>query len=92
MTDYTLTWTNGKSSVLVYNKRFINDYFKETIPGIFTLGKDTKEAHEFISVQRKAENCAIIDQHTDPREIEKENNELTEIWKKLVGQYNKIRS
>jgi len=80
-TDYTLTWTNGKKlPVLVYNKRFINDHFKETIPGIFTLGKDTKEAHEFISVQRKeAENCAkIIDQHTRSLEkLKKENNELT---------------
>jgi wobble nucleotide-excising tRNase len=46
---------------LVYNRDFVSANFGETskIGGIFTLGKDSKEAQEFIAEQRtKIEGCA----------------------------------
>jgi len=46
---------------LVYNRDFVKENFGETskISGIFTLGKSSKEALEFISEQKaKADECA----------------------------------
>jgi AAA15 family ATPase/GTPase len=38
--------------ILVYNQRFINDYFytSESLPGIFTLSRENKESKEAISI------------------------------------------
>jgi len=49
-----LTWVNEPLQTVVYNRSFVEENFGETsrIGGIFTLGKDTKEAQEYIAEQR----------------------------------------
>lgn len=46
----SLEWSNGKLETIVYNRDFIRESFSQSssIKGIFTLGKDTKEAKEHI--------------------------------------------
>ncbi|MDR2666764.1 MAG: AAA family ATPase [Holosporales bacterium] len=57
-----IVWSSGNPlGTLVYNRDFVTANFGETskIGGIFTLGKDSKEAQEFISEQRvKVAECA----------------------------------
>lgn len=50
-----LEWKNHESEVLVYNRDFVKDNFLQSdkIKGIFTLGKDSKEAKEFIEKTTK---------------------------------------
>ena len=58
-----ITWNGEPIQTLVYNKEFVESDFGETakIGGIFTLGKDSKETHEFIVTQRlEAEKCETL--------------------------------
>lgn len=69
----TITWENGKEHpVLAYNKRFVKANFGESskLGGIFTLGKDTKEAQEFIAVQREEakKSSTLIETFTKSKE------------------------
>jgi wobble nucleotide-excising tRNase len=55
-----ISWDSTPIQTLVYNREFIAGNFGETskIGGIFTLGKDSKEAQEFIIEQRsKTDEC-----------------------------------
>jgi wobble nucleotide-excising tRNase len=60
-TGATVSWsTSDLLQTLVYNRDFVSESFGETskIGGIFTLGKDSKEAQEFIVEQRtKVDEC-----------------------------------
>lgn len=50
--DCSLTWSNNDQlETLVYNKNFIEKYFKEDLRGIFTLGKDEKNNLEVINTK-----------------------------------------
>lgn len=54
--ECSIEWKNeNKLETLVYNKDFIEGNLKrcDSIKGIFTLGKDTKEAREFIENAKK---------------------------------------
>ncbi|WP_291630999.1 AAA family ATPase [Clostridium sp.] len=64
-----IIWNNEELNTIVYNKDFIDENFSnsESIKGIFTLGKDTKEAKEAI----EAFKSRIDKINTD---IEKYNN------------------
>jgi wobble nucleotide-excising tRNase len=56
-----INWENDNSlPFLVYNKSFVNQQFSQqkNIGGIFTLGKDTKDAKEFITIKsHKFDEC-----------------------------------
>jgi wobble nucleotide-excising tRNase len=55
-----ITWINEPLQTLAYNRNFVEDNFAETskISGIFTLGKESKEAQEYIAEQRaKVGDC-----------------------------------
>ena len=60
-TGAEVSWSSpAPLHTIVYNRDFVNANFGETskIGGIFTLGKDSKEAQEFIAEQRtKADGC-----------------------------------
>lgn len=62
--DCNVKWEEGrKLPVLVYNKKFVKENFglKENINGIFTLGKDMKEAQEYIAEKREAaQECSRL--------------------------------
>ncbi|MDR1867183.1 MAG: AAA family ATPase [Treponema sp.] len=59
-----ILWSSPRPlQTLVYNRDFVRTNFGETakIGGIFTLGKDSKEAQEFIAEQRiKADECVKL--------------------------------
>ncbi|HHX59364.1 MAG TPA: AAA family ATPase [Epulopiscium sp.] len=82
--DCDVLWENGnKLSVLVYNKKFVEDNFEESkkINGIFTLGQDTKETQEFIEdCRKKAKNCdKLIETYTKSKSaLEREKDKLEE--------------
>lgn len=46
-----ISWSNRSIQTMVYNSDFVKENFLQStsIKGIFTLGKDTKEAREFIN-------------------------------------------
>lgn len=50
-----INWEDESIQTVVYNKNFVDKNFlqSDTIKGIFTLGKDTKEAKEIINNKRK---------------------------------------
>lgn len=98
-----IVWeSDNQLPVLVYNKRFIEDVFDENkaISGIFTLGKDSKEAHDFIKEQRIkiGQHSDLIQNYTKSKkgmidEIEKLNTNLEDdCWKtqqKIGEKYSK---
>lgn len=50
-----LTWRNDRPlDVLVYNRDFIDDNYRERLPGVFTLGEDSIETLQQIEQTRKA--------------------------------------
>lgn len=50
-----VSWKNTPLETLVYNRDFVSTHFaqSDSIKGIFTLGKDSKEAQDFISETKK---------------------------------------
>lgn len=82
-----IEWENDEElETLVYNKRFINDNFNNcnSIKGIFTLGKDTKEAKELIEQ-------AKIQQEENKVQIETLNKSLTQINKNVDSENNILK-
>ena len=84
---------------LVYNRNFVSANFGETskIGGIFTLGKDSKEAQEFIAEQRaKADECVkLIDgfnlskNQLQQKQQKCDNNFEDACWK-VKGKYDEV--
>lgn len=51
-----LTWTNGREvERLVYNSDFVENNFKSTVKGIFTLGEESAETLEKINKAKEAQ-------------------------------------
>jgi wobble nucleotide-excising tRNase len=68
-------------NVLVYNRKFINDYFFETddLKGVFTLSKQNKDAEE--KIRDAEENIAILDtaKQSKTKEVESQQGELSRL-------------
>lgn len=95
-----IEWDNDeKLETLVYNKHFVKENFQNcnSIKGIFTLGKDTKEAKEFIESAKKQKEENKTQMETLKKSlsqinqsINNENNNFKELcWsEKQVGEKN----
>ena len=85
-----------KLKALVYNKEFRNRNFgKGTIPGVFTLGEESKELNEKID-GKKSQLDELNDELTQTEEaLEEKNNAKTNleenfknfVWKKIYKKY-----
>lgn len=75
----SLNWENSKIETIVYNKSFVENNFGQSnsIKGIFTLGKDAKNAQKFIDKAKKKkddlqEEIDGIQRNIDRKKKEKE--------------------
>ena len=86
-----ISWANRPIQTMVYNSDFIKENFLQStsIKGIFTLGKDTKEAREFINnakeeiekLKREIEGNKKVLEKKDNDKLAEKNNIQNICWK-----------
>ncbi|MTI88310.1 MAG: hypothetical protein FH748_10110 [Balneolaceae bacterium] len=84
--DYKHSSVDGldeSHDILVYNETFIQDIFyeSESLPGIFTLSKENKEAEQRIANAEKEINRIEKEKEVKEKELANEESHLTEIRK-----------
>lgn len=81
--DCSIEWSEEEKEILVYNQKFIHDYFyqPDSLKGIFTLSKENKKALETIK-NRENEKLKLLEQKT---EKEKERNKIENALKDIIS-------
>ena len=80
--DCSIEWSEEEKEILVYNQKFIHDYFyqPDSLKGIFTLSKENKKALETIK-NTENEKLKLLEQKT---EKEKERNKIENALKDII--------
>lgn len=81
--DCSIEWSEEEKEILVYNQKFIHDYFyqPDSLKGIFTLSKENKKALETIK-NTENEKLKLLEQKT---EKEKERNKIENALKDIIS-------
>lgn len=82
----SLKWKNSENETIVYNKSFVENNFSQSnsIKGIFTLGKDSKEAQEFIDQTNEEINNVEESLEGDKRNIQKKEEEKKKLREEII--------